>query len=387
MAEHAKLSASRSHIWLNCTPAIRMSEGIPDRDTPYTQEGTVAHRLAELTLGGIYGLISDKEQEAGVKEVEASEYYSEEMRTSINEYVDWVQEIYNEAAARSADCELLTEQRLDFSAWVPGGFGTGDVIIVADGVLTVIDLKYGKGVPVSAVENPQLMLYGLGAYDAFSLSNEISTVRMMINQPRLDSISAYELPVEELLRWGDEYVKPRAELAIKGEGDAVPGDWCRFCKCKALCRARADKALEAARFEFRKPDLLTDEEIGEVLATADLLKAWAEDVKSYAQQEAVQNGRQWPGWKLVEGRSNRRFTDPAQVEERLLAAGFEKVLLYKDPELLGISAMEKVVGGRKKLEKLLPGLIVKPPGAPTLVPESDKRPIYNSAQEDFKEEK
>lgn len=385
MGNHAKLSASGSHIWLNCTPAIRMSEGIPDKQTAFTQEGTIAHRLAELKISRRLGDMSGPEFTREVEKVNSSEYYSEEMETYIQNYVDWIEEIYNGVKERSADFELLTEQRLDFSSWVPGGFGTGDVVIIADGTLTVIDLKYGKGVPVDAVRNPQLMLYGLGAYDAFSLSNDIQRIRMIINQPRLDSISEYELPVEELLQWGEETVKPRAEMAMKGEGEAKPGDWCRFCKCRAICRARAEEALEIARYEFKDPPLLEEDEISDILGKVGRIQSWISDVKDYAQEEA-EHGRQWPGWKLVEGRSNRKYTDPQEVERRLLAAGFEKVLLFKDPELLGITAMEKVVGGKKKLEQICEGLIVKPPGAPTLVPESDKRPALNTAKTDFEED-
>lgn len=385
MADHAKLSASGSHIWLNCTPAIRMSEGIPDRSTVFTEEGTLAHRLAELQIRRLYGLISESYYEDCLKLVKASQFYTPELVGYVLAYTDWIEQIYNAVKAQSADHEILTEQRLDFSAWVPGGFGTGDVVIIADGVLTVIDLKYGKGVPVDAFQNPQLMLYGLGAYDSFSLSNDISRIRMIVNQPRLDSISEYEVSVEELLKWGEEVVKPRAEMAMKGEGEAHPGDWCRFCKCKATCRARAEEALEIAKYEFRDPPLLEDEEISDILGRAGRILSWISDVKEYAQEEA-EHGRQWPGWKLVEGRSNRKYSDPQEVEKRLLAAGFEKVLLYKDPELLGITAMEKVVGGKKKLETLIAGLIVKPPGAPTLVPESDKRPTLNTAKTDFEED-
>ena len=388
MGEHARLSASGSHIWLNCTPAVRLSEGLPDKQTAFTLEGTTAHRLAELRLGRIYELISKREYDTGIREVQASEFYSAEMEEYITRYIDWVTETYNGIQRDSEDYELLTEQRLDFSAWVPGGFGTGDVVIIADGTLTVIDLKYGKGVPVDAHENPQLMLYGLGAYDAFSLSNDIRRVRMIINQPRLDSISEYELPVEELVKWGEETVRPRAEMAMKGEGEAHPGDWCRFCKCRAVCKARAEEALEVAKHEFKEPSLLTDEEISDILGRIGRIQSWISDVKEYAQTEA-ENGRHWPGWKLVEGRSNRKYSDPVEVERRLLEAGFEKVLLFKDPELLGISAMEKVVGGKKKLEQICEGLIVKPPGAPTLVPESDKRPAINaadSAKADFENE-
>ena len=385
MGEHAKLSASGSHIWLNCTPSVRMSEGIPDRQTAFTEEGTTAHKLAELLIDSlIIGSVKPTSFTRALERIGKSEYYSEEMYGYVKSYVNCVDGVYSGVQARSEDYELLTEQRLDFSAWVPGGFGTGDVVIIADGTLTVIDLKYGKGVPVDAHENPQLMLYGLGAYDSFSLSNDIRKVRMIINQPRLDSISEYELPVEELLKWGEEVVKPRALMAMNGEGEAHPGDWCRFCKCRATCRARAEDALEVAKHEFKEPALLTDEEVADVLEKAGRIQSWISDVKEYAQEEA-ENGRQWPGWKLVEGRSTRKYSDPQEVEKRLLAAGFEKVLIYKDPELLGITAMEKVVGGKKKLETICEGLIVKPAGAPVLVPESDKRPAINSAKEDFNE--
>lgn len=385
MPKHAKLSASGSHIWLNCTPSVRMSEGIPDKQTAYTEEGTLAHRAAELQIRRLYGLIDEAEYQDCMETVKESPYYTPELVGYVLAYTDWIEETYNAVKEESEDHELLTEQRLDFSAWVPGGFGTGDVVIIADGTLTVIDLKYGKGVPVDAHENPQLMLYGLGAYDSFSLSNDIRKVRMIINQPRLDSISEYELTVEELLKWGEEVVKPRAEMAIKGGGEAHPGEWCRFCKCRATCRARAEEALEVAKHEFKEPALLTDEEVADILGKLSRIQSWISDVKEYAQEEA-ENGRQWPGWKLVEGRSSRKYSDPQEVEKRLLAAGFEKVLIFKDPELLGISAMEKVVGGKKKLEQICEGLIVKPAGAPTLVPESDKRPAIHSAKDDFKEE-
>lgn len=369
MAKHAKLSASGSHIWLNCPPSVKLSEGMPNEATPYTIEGTVAHKLAETWLGRIFKLISGAEFTQEFDQIKKSEYYCDEMQETITAYVDWVVEEF--ANIQAADKELMTEQRLDFSEWVPDGFGTGDVIIIADGVLTVIDLKYGKGVPVSAEWNPQLMLYGLGAYDSYSLSNDIHTVRMVINQPRLDSISEFEISVKDLLKWGEE-VKPIARQAMAGKGDQNPGEHCRFCKVKAVCRARAE-ALEEINSGKRDPRLLSDGEMAALLSKLDGVKSYIEDVKSYAQAEALE-GHRWPGWKLVEGKSNRKYADPKKVEEKLLAEGFVKTVLYKDPELLGITAMEKVVGRKKKLETILKDLIIKPAGAPTLVPESDKRP-------------
>ena len=383
---HARLSASGSHIWLNCTPSIKLSEGIPDRQTEFTLEGTTAHSLAELELGMRFRLIKPSELAPALIKAHSSKWYNAEMDSYIEAYADWVVETYN--AIPSDDKELLTEQRLDFSPWVPGGFGTGDVVIVADDVLTVIDLKYGKGVPVSAFQNPQLMLYGLGAYGSFSLSNDISTVRLIINQPRLDSISEFEISAEDLLKWGEEYVKPRAAAAAAGEGEAVPGEHCRWCKANATCKARADAMIEAAKHEFDdEPRLMTDDEITHVLSLVDQIQAWVSDVKDYALKEA-ERGRVWPGWKLVEGRANRKYADNTKVEEKLIAAGYDKAVLYKDPELLGLTAMEKVVGGKKKLEGLLGELIVKPQGAPTLVPETDKRPPMDmaaQAKQDFAE--
>ena len=377
---HAKLSASGSHIWLNCPPSIKLSEGVPDRTTAYAEEGTTAHSLAELKLNMKLEELSPRAYAPKLIKIHDSDYYNEEMERTISDYVDWVMEYYN--GIKAEDKELLTEQRLDFSEWVPGGFGTGDVVIPADNTLTVIDLKYGKGVPVSAVENPQLMLYGLGAYYGFSLAGDIDTVRMIINQPRLDSISEYEISVEDLLKWADEYVKPRAQMAMNGEGELTPGEHCRFCKVKAICKARADLIMEEAKHDFDDPGLLTDDELSHILGVLDQIQAWITDVKDYT-LDAAKNGHKYPGWKLVEGRANRKYADAAKVEEKLLEKGFDKCVIYKDPELLGLTAMEKVVGGKKKLEGILGDLIIKPQGAPTLVPESDKRPELNSAETDF----
>lgn len=374
--KHAVLSASGSYIWLNCPPSVKLSEGIPDTTSTYAEEGTLAHLLAEMILTHRFGRSTDGAYRKMLDKIRKNEYYTAEMDRYIWDYVDWVEEIY--AGINSADKELLTEQKLDFSAWVPGGFGTGDVLIIADGTLTVIDLKYGKGTPVSAVENPQLMLYGLGAYDAFSLSNDIDTLRLIINQPRLDSISEYEISVDDLLKWGEEVVKPAAALALKGEGEQKAGAHCKFCKVKAQCRKRLEAVMELEDMSGTDPRLLSDLEVAGMLTRAEAVKSWVEDAKAYALDQAM-TGKTFPGWKLVEGRSVRKFSDLQEVEKRLTGAGFDKAVIYKDPELLGISAMEKVVGGKKKLETICEGLIVKPPGAPTLVPESDKRPAINDA--------
>jgi len=252
--------------------------------------------------------------------------------------------------------------------------------------LEIVDLKFGKGVPVSAEDNPQMRLYGLGALNQYDCLYDIRTVAMTIMQPRLDSVSTEELAADVLVAWGDEDVKPRAQLAYKGEGEPVAGDHCRFCKVKAVCRARAELNLEMAKYDFQDPPLLSHDEIADILFKAEELRAWASDVQAYALDQAENHGVKFPGWKLVEGRSNRKYLDEEKVAETLTAAGYEEDRLFIK-SLLGITAMEKFIG-KKKFAELLKELVVKPAGKPTLVPESDKRPEINSAAaaaEDFKE--
>jgi len=262
---------------------------------------------------------------------------------------------------------------------VPDGFGTGDVVIISDGVLEVIDLKYGKGVPVSAEGNSQTRLYGLGAIATYMMLYDFLTVRMTIIQPRLDITSTEELRVDELMTWAQNELMPKAKLAYAGEGEFCAGDHCKFCKAKATCKARADYNLELAKYDFQDAFLLSKEDIAEVLARADQLKAWVTDIETYALEQARDHGERFPGWKLVEGRSNRKYTDEEQVAKTLTDAGYEEVKIYKPQELLGITAMEKVLG-KKQFGELLSDLVVKPAGKPVLVPESDTRPEINSLQ-------
>ena len=276
----------------------------------------------------------------------------------------------------------MTEQRLDFSAYVPEGFGTGDVIILADHVLHIIDLKYGKGVGVSAEENPQLRLYGLGALETFGMLYEINYIKTTIIQPRIDNVSSEELPVDILIQWGENTVKPLAALAMEGKGEFKVGDHCKFCKARKTCRARAEANLELTKMEFVIPELLGDEEIGEVLRKAEQLQSWVTDIQEYALQEAI-NGRKFDGWKLVEGRSNRKYEDEIKVAEKLKEAGYDEASLY-EKKLYGITAMEKLVG-KKTFGELLDDLIVKPPGKPVLVDLSDKRPELNTADQAAKD--
>lgn len=384
---HAKLSASGAHRWSNCPGSVALEKDIADKGSTYAAEGTVAHALAELIINYNLGRLNKSEFSKKKKEIEKSEYFCKEMEDYITEYTQQVWEFMNYAKSQSKDAELLTEQRLDFSDWVPDGFGTGDVVIVYDGVIHIIDLKYGKGVGVSAENNPQLMLYGLGALSTYDMLYDIKEIQLTIIQPRLDIISSQTLYTDELLKWGEYVIKPAAEEALKDDAPCHAGDWCKFCKAKAICKARADYMLELTKMEFADPRVLTDEQIVEVLAKADQLKNWAEDVSDYALTEAVDNGKKWPGYKVVEGRSNRKYSDDGEVIKALTDAGYEEAIIF-EKKLLTITNMEKAIG-KKQFQELLGDLIVKPAGKPTLVPQSDKRPEISSAasaKEDFKDE-
>ena len=376
---HALLSASSAHRWLACTPSVRMTADLPDTAGTAAAEGTLAHSIVEERLDSII--------EKGVWPRKASaklrlnELYRPVMEEHADTFVDYVMRLYDEECLNTPDTLLMSEQRLDFSQWVPDGFGTGDALVVADDVIHVIDYKYGKGVPVDAVDNPQLRLYGLGALGAFSALYDIQYVDMHIVQPRLDSESHERLTVDELLRWANEYVAPRAKLAMEGGGEPTPGEWCRFCKVRATCRARAEQQLALARYDFQSPLLLTPEEIGDILGRVDELSKWAKSVKEYALQTAVQSGEQFPGWKLVRGRANRKLTDEDDVADLLLKAGFEAGQIYS---LKGLTDLEEIVG-KKRLAELLGDRILKPEGRPTLAPLTDRRQEIpaRSAADDF----
>jgi hypothetical protein len=374
---HARLSASGAKRWMTCTPSVALEEQFPEGSSTYADEGTFAHSLAELIIN--YNLHNMKKAEFNKKFelLKKNQYYSQDMQDYIDDYVRQIWEFTNEAKARCKDVIVLTEQRLDFSEYVEDGFGTGDVVIIADQMLHVIDLKYGKGVGVSAEDNPQLRLYGIGALAAFDMIYDVATVKTTIIQPRLEMTTSEELSVEDLKTWAEEVVKPRAALAMAGEGEFVVGDHCKFCKAKAICRARVDYNLELTKMEFSLPDLLQDEEIGEVLRKAEQLANWVTDITEYALAEAIK-GKKWDGWKLVEGRSNRKYADDIKVADKLKGAGYDEAVLY-EKKLYGITAMEKLIG-KKKFTELLDTLIEKPQGKPTLVDASDKRPEISSTQ-------
>lgn len=374
---HAKLSASGAHRWMACTPSANLEEQFPDKSSEYAEEGTLAHSLAELILRYNNNEISKKTYSTRLNKLKKDPLYSQEMQEYVEDYALQVWEQINEVKAACRDAQALFEQRLDFSEYVPGGFGTGDVVVIADDMLQIIDLKYGKGVGVSAIGNPQLRLYGLGAWLEHSMLYDIRRIRMTIIQPRLENVSTEELSIKELLDWAETEVKPRARLAMEGEGEFCVGDHCRFCKAFATCRAQKDHQMELAKYEFADSELLDDSEIGEVLSRVEALVKWAEAVKDYAFDQALNHGAHYDGWKLVEGRSNRRYIDDTRVAEVLQKAGYHEI--YKPKELQGITAMEKLIG-KKQFADLLDGLVEKPEGKPVLVPQTDKRPELDSAE-------
>lgn len=381
-SKHAKLSASSAFRWINCPGSVVLADQLPaPGSSAYADEGTLAHALAELKLRKFLGDAGNYDKE--LAQIQASEYYSGEMEEATDFYTETVQE---HLAAAGADAELMIEQQFSLTNWVPEGFGTSDAVIIGGNVIEVIDLKYGKGIKVDAVNNPQLRLYGLGASALFGDLYDFDTVRTTIIQPRLDHVSTEEQPLKELLLWAEEDVAPRATMALEGTDYLATGDWCRFCPAKAVCRKRAEYNLELARDEFKAPPLLTDEEIGEVLRRAEEIQKWTSDIQDYALEQALA-GKHFDGWKLVEGRSNRKYADDLKVAEALVAAGYDEAMLY-ERKLYGITAMEKIVG-KKKLTTTLGDLIVKPAGKPVLVPESDKREAISTteaAKADFNNE-
>ena len=370
---HAVLSASSSERWLNCPPSARLCEAYEDKSSDYAAEGTDAHTLCEYRLKQALGIPAEDP-------IENLSWYNEEMEECAAGYAAYVVELLETAKQTCSDPVVMIEQRVDFSRWVQEGFGTADCILIADGVLNIVDYKHGKGVEVSAVANPQMKLYALGALEIFDGIYDIDAVRMTIFQPRKSNVSIDELDKDALLTWADTELTEKAQLAYEGQGNFSCGEWCRFCKAKAECRERAEANLALARYDFQSPALLDDEEIAGILGKVDALTAWASDVKEYALQQAI-SGKEWTGWKLVEGRSNRKYTSEADVAAAVESVGLDPY----ERKVLGVTAMQKLLG-KTRFEELLSPYIEKPQGKPTLVLESDKRPAMNTAKNDFMEE-
>ena len=383
-AGHALLGASKANQWLNCPPSARLQDGISDSQSEYAAEGTVAHELAEIKLRRKLLLCNSKERkrlENELEKVHQNKFYCSEMESAVQEYTEAIEERYMEAKARSTDAILLLEEKLDFTEWVPEGYGTGDVVLISDGILEIIDLKYGKGKPVSAYDNPQIRLYGLGAWAAYNYLYDIEEIRMTIIQPRLDSITTDTMAVDALLEWAETTVKPAATLAFAGEGEYKSGDHCQWCKVKGNCRSRADENMKAIEHEFKDPALLSNDEIGSILFIAQQLKSWAKDVEDYAYDQVLK-GEKIYQWKLVEGRANRSIVDAEVAKENLKAAGFKEDQFLKPQELKGVGDLEKLIG-KKNFATVMGELVIKPQGKPVLVPETDRRPELNSIEKDF----
>lgn len=384
---HALLSASAANRWIHCNPSAKLEEAMGPRESSvYADEGTLAHELCELYLShDVLGKVDDQTFADRFDEIMSNPLYSEEMLEVVPQYVDYCTGQYHEALSRDEAAIMAVEQKLDLTEYVPEGFGTGDCVILGGGTIEVVDYKHGKGVPVYAEWNPQLMLYGLGAMRKFDILYEISNVRVTIVQPRINNISSWEISVQELLKWANETLVPAARNASEGKGETVAGGWCKFCAVKSRCRALSEKNLELAKYEFKEAPLLTDEEIADILERTPNLVEWANSVQEYAQSEAVNNGKVWPGFKLVEGTSRRKWSDEEAVAdailERIPEASEDQIY---DMKLKSISAIEKEFG-KKVVADQLADVIIKPQGKPTLVPLSDKRLALGieEAQNDF----
>lgn len=364
MADHAVLSASGSHRWLNCTPSARLELEFENTGSEAAREGTAAHALCEHKLKRALHMRSRRP---------VSDYDSDEMEECTDAYVDFVMEQYEAAKQVCEDPVILIEQRLDFSCYVPDGFGTGDCLIISDDRLHIIDFKYGMGVLVEAEGNPQMKLYALGALAVYDALYDIREVSMTIFQPRRENVSTWAIPVEDLKAWAENELKPRAKMAYDGEGEYLPGEWCTFCRAAVRCRARAEEKLKLAQTEFRMPPLLTDAEIEDILAVLPDLTKWANEIAAYALDAALNHGKEWNGFKVVEGRSVRKYRDEEAVAEAAKEAGYKDI--YRQ-SLIPLTEMQRLMG-KDKFEEILGGLITKAPGRPTLVPKSDRRPAMN----------
>jgi hypothetical protein len=383
MTAHAKLSASGSEKWMTCTPSARLEEQFPDEGSEFAREGTFAHAVFEQMLCNYLG------RPVGPLPTELMHHDSPALRDHVFNAVDYCIERIKEARERCKDPVFYIERRLDFSRWVQEGFGTGDFVIITDGFVEVLDLKYGKGIYVDAVNNSQMRLYGLGAYNELSHLYDIKLVRMTVLQPRLSNYSSEILEIGDLLAWAETKVVPAAKLAWDGEGKYVAGEHCKdnFCKARFTCPARAEAELAIAKVEFSQPmppavNTLSMDRIAQLLPNADVVIDWFTDLKAYALEQATKHGTVVPGFKLVEGRANRKYGNQDDVVAKLKEAGIPEAIMY-ERNLLGITAMTEALG-KKKFTELLGDLVVKPAGKPTLVPEEDKRPaITSSASDDF----
>lgn len=394
--QHAVLSPSGASRWMTCTPSARLEQQFPDSAGDAAREGTLAHAIGELMLRHAIKQINIFEYKMKLTEIIESdqivnddcevvqEFYCISMHEYCEQYATFVMEQLAEARKHTPDAQLFIEQRLDLSAYIPEGFGTGDVGIVANTTLHGIDLKYGKGVEVSAIDNTQMKIYGLGWLKEYDTMYDITTVRLTIFQPRIDNFSTWEISVTDLMKWALEVLKPKAITAFAGSGEFVAGAHCQFCRVK-FCKARADYQFELAKYEFQDAVFLNDGEVSDILKRADDFIKWINGIDEYALDQAVNKNKKWPDFKLVEGRSNRSYVSDERIIKALLSEGFTEEVLFEPKKLLGVTKMEELLG-KKKFKTALHGLIVKPPGKLALVSVDDKRDEFNSitqAAKDF----
>lgn len=385
---HALLSASGSSRWINCTPSAKLEEKYGKQTTSvYAQEGTLAHEISELYIKhDILHSIDAEEFSHQLEMLMENELFNEEILSVIPIYVDYCASEYKSAKSQNSEAIMEIEQKLDLTEYVPESFGTADCIIISDGTIEVIDLKYGKGVPVYADANRQLMLYGLGALRKFDVMYDIQNIKLTIIQPRINNISTWQISVKDLMHWAETELKPAAKLAFEGKGEIKAGNWCKFCSVKNKCKALAEQQLEIAKYEFKKPEFLSDDEISDILKRAHRFIEWINSIEEYAQTEAYNGNKVWPGFKVVEGISRRKWVDEEKVIDTIYSR-FPELSDDQifDTKLVSISQIEKLLG-KKIVQEKLGDVIIKPQGKPTLVPDTDKRPSIGieDAINDFK---
>ncbi|MBR3236806.1 MAG: DUF2800 domain-containing protein [Oscillospiraceae bacterium] len=390
---HAYLSASSAERWIHCPGSARLAALYPEKKSPAADEGSLAHEVGRILIEYNAGDLTRAEMKKQLAKVEkqVDAFYADHkdmtgsfdaMVRIIEPYATYVWSEFQKAKKADPAAVLMCETRVAFDEYVPKGFGTSDVVIIGNGKAMVIDLKYGKGVPVSAVNNPQIRLYALGAIAEFELLYDFDAVKVVIYQPRLDSVTEQELTVQDLKDWAETIVKPAAEEAAGDGARICPGPWCddHFCPARSQCKIRAQWVLELEEFAVKDPDLLTDDELGEILPRLQALGSFQKKVENYA-IDALSRGIPIKGWKLVEGMSRRKYKDEDQVAQAVLSAGYEEALIY-ERSLLGITKMTDLLG-KKKFNEILGDLIEKPQGAPKLAPESDPKPAFTPKVTDF----
>lgn len=371
---HALLSASGASRWLACPPSAKLEEAEGDKTSPYALEGTLAHEIAEIYLAGKAGA------DPRLEPLRDTQSYTLEMEDCARAYADYV------AEKKAQDTVQIVERRVDFSQWVPGGFGTADCLLLDSDKIAVIDFKYGKGIRVDATDNPQLKLYALGALHEYGFADDFSTLELCIFQPRLDHVSEWSISKDELLTWANTVLAPRAKLAADGKGEMCAGPHCRFCSHAPVCRALSDYCLATVSDDFEDEtgglsvSTLEPKDYAMILSRAETVKNWLGLIEETARDKLLADPGSIAGWKVVEGRSIRRYGDIAACEKALLDAGLDSTEIHRPPELLGITDMTKLLG-KTRFAEVLGDLIVKPQGKPTVVPETDKRPVYSVADQ------